>query len=85
SSSARVVNRKAIEARKRPAKSNSGTDAGTSKRDVAAIEERIKTVEERLKPSAERLKATVAQKSKSSVTAPRQNERIIWIYFQRRF
>ncbi|RWO40162.1 MAG: type IV secretory system conjugative DNA transfer family protein [Mesorhizobium sp.] len=64
SSFARVVNRKAIDARKNPTKSNSGAGAGaeTSKRDVAAIEERIKTVEESLKPSAERLKATVAQK-----------------------
>jgi type IV secretion system protein VirD4 len=62
SSSARVVNRKAIDARKKPTKSNSGAGAETSKRDVAAIEERIKTVEESLKPSAERLKATVAQK-----------------------
>jgi type IV secretion system protein VirD4 len=62
SSSTRVVNRKAIDARKKPTKSNSGAGAETSKRDVAAIEERIKTVEESLKPSAERLKATVAQK-----------------------
>lgn len=62
SSSTRVVNRKAIEARKKPAKSNSSAGAETSKRDIAAIEERIKAVEESLKPSAERLKATVAQK-----------------------
>ncbi|RWM14928.1 MAG: type IV secretory system conjugative DNA transfer family protein [Mesorhizobium sp.] len=62
SSSTRVVNRKAIEARKKPAKSDSSAGAETSKRDIAAIEERIKAVEESLKPSAERLKATVAQK-----------------------